>query len=338
MAFRIQTNAAPDFFDAVISGAPTNQTLAQLDRLLNWDRLRAIFAPVYDDSGQGQLGHDPVVLYKMLLLEELYGLSDVQVSIEAGDRLSFRRFLGLSAADRAPDDTTLVKFRNRLRTQNLLGRAQQEISKQLKALGLAVQPGTIKVVDATVIEAATKPPAKKEEQEEDEEQATAKPSKRDRDAAFGGKKKKLRFGYKMHAAIDVGTGQICQVAVTPANVSDTVVFEQLLEEEERGVLADKGYDSEKNREVLRKRGALDGIMRRVGERRRNSVLGRLETLRNRELTKLRSPFEGVFACMKRRRLGRAIYVGLAKVTEQVMLAVTVHNLLKSLRWREKCAQ
>lgn len=356
MAFRIQPNAARDAFDGMIAGAPTNATLAELDEVIDWDPLRRLFAVAYDATGRGQLGFDPVVLYKMLLLEELYALSDVQVSVEAGDRLSFRRFLGLGAADGAPDDTTLVKFRARLRGHGLIDKARREVERQLAAKNLSVRPGSIKVVDATVIPAATRPPANDgprggsaepvpaqdaaaSQAAEPAPQQAKKERRLDGEAAFGGREGKLKYGYKMHAAIDAETGHIAEFIVTPANISDTTVFEELLREDERGVLADKGYDSARNREALRRRGAVDGIMRRVGATREKTLLGRLEKERNRALSKLRSPSEGAFATLKRwRRAGRAIYLGLVKMTEQVTLAVTVHNALKSLRLRERCAQ
>jgi len=92
----------------------------------------------------------------MLLLERIYNLSDVRVSVEAGDRLSFRRFLAMPAGESAPDDTTLVKFRARMRRKGLLEETHAEFNRQLAAGGLFVKPGAIRVVDATVIRAATR--------------------------------------------------------------------------------------------------------------------------------------------------------------------------------------
>ncbi len=82
--------------------------------MIDWAAVRAVLARGYDDSVRGWVGSDPVVLFKMLLLERIYNLSDVRVSVEAGDRLSFLRFLALPAGESAPDDTTLVKFRARM--------------------------------------------------------------------------------------------------------------------------------------------------------------------------------------------------------------------------------
>ena len=125
--------------------------------------------------------------------------------------------------------------------------------------------------------------------------------------------------------------------VTPANVADTDVFEQVLGDGIAGGLADKGYDSAKNRAALEKRGASDGILRRIRAKCPPPILA-IETARNRALSKLRSPSEGVFCALKRwRRLGRAVYTGIVRFREQVSLAILAHNLLKAIQRRESRA-
>ena len=380
MAFRIQ--GQKDTFDGIIAGAPANSTLDAIDAMIDWGAVRAILARGYDSSGKGWTGIDPVVLFKMLILEQIYNLSDVRVSVEAGDRLSFRRFLSLSAGETAPDDTTLVKFRKRMRKEKLLDKAHAEFNRQLSAQNLFVRPGTIKVIDATVIRAATRPPkteiaAPEAEKSSEQEQAAsqpnpepappteektepqpaessreaephrpgpaAPPARRERidtEAAFGGKKGNLQYGYKLHGGIDAETGMISAFEVTPANVSDMNVFGQLLDGTESATLADKGYDSEKNRELLKKNGTKDGIMRRMAPKGGlKAALNEIEKERNTSLARLRSPSEGVFGALKRwRRLGRAVYTGLVRFREQASLAVLAHNILKAVGLREKCAQ
>lgn len=80
-------------------------------------------------------------------------------------------------------------------------------------------------------------------------------------------------------------------------------------------------------------------MRRVGGTLMRTALGRLEKERNRALSKLRSPSEGASATLRRwRRAGRLIHLRLAMMTELVTLAVTAHNVLKSLRLSQGCAR
>jgi len=103
--------------------------------------------------------------------------------------------------------------------------------------------------------------------------------------------------------------------VTPANVADTDVFEQVLGDGIAGGLADKGHDSAQNRAALEKRGASDGTMRRI-----------------------RAKCPPPIRALKRwRRLGRAVYTGNVRFREQVSLAILAHNLLKAIQRRESRA-
>lgn len=337
MAFKSCTST-PDMFDGFLAAPPKNEILKRLRTLINWRALRQTVAPAYAEMGR--CGFDPVLLIKMLLLERLYQLSDGDVVVESADRLSFREFLELKAADPVPDDTTLVKFRGRLRNRgNLLDRIMEEIERQLSAQGVAIKEGHIKIVDASLIEAAVAPPIKPKEGEE-----PAKPL--DPDADWGGKKGKQVYGYKLHLGQDRETGLVAGHVVTPASVHDSRVFEQFLDQGEKEVLADKGYDSREHRKMLAALGAKASIMKRAEK---NKSLNRWWKGRNKSIGRVRSFVEGTFAQLKR-YLGcaRARYRGLVRVREQMTWGVMAFNLRRAvaLLWgepkrpkrREKCAQ
>ena len=92
-----------------------------------------------------------------LLLQSLYGLSDRELEDALNDRLSFKRFVGLSFEERAPDHTVLNRFRNRLiEEQGLLEKLFAELDRQLEKAGVILKRGTM--LDATVIEAVSAPP------------------------------------------------------------------------------------------------------------------------------------------------------------------------------------
>ncbi|CCD02403.1 transposase-like protein DUF772 [Azospirillum brasilense] len=59
---------------------------------------------------------DAVMMFKILVLQALYGLSDEQAEYQVRDRLPFMRFLGLGLSDRVPDRTTVWLFREALVT------------------------------------------------------------------------------------------------------------------------------------------------------------------------------------------------------------------------------
>ena len=88
--------------------------LAEIEPLIDWDAFTPIIQPLYDNQGPqgGRPNVDPVVMVKMLVLQDWYGLSDPELERQANDRISFHRFLGFP--DAVPDATTVWLFRERL--------------------------------------------------------------------------------------------------------------------------------------------------------------------------------------------------------------------------------
>ena len=74
------------------------------------------------------------------------------------DRLSWRRFVGLGLQDAVPDETTLVRFRQRLRAHGLHENLLALVNRQLQTQGLILKTCTL--VDATLLQAARRAPAK----------------------------------------------------------------------------------------------------------------------------------------------------------------------------------
>ena len=344
MAFR-EAQRGNDLFDIPVAGVPHNAVLDTINRVVDWAALRSMVAVAYDDSGAGRPGFDPVWLLKMLLLEYLYGLSDVQVSRECGDRYSFRAFLGLSPADVPPDDTRLVRFRNRLRAHGLHHKLMAAINTMLAEQGIAARPGSMKIVDATLIQAAVAPPRRDRNNDDDEHGESCvdspKPLSRnaasDPDADWTIKNKRAHYGYKLHMAQDATTGLVTAHAVTKASVHDTNVLEQLLDGTEKSVLADKGYIDGKRDARLRNKGTMPHVMMRLRKTMSPSTKATIKTI-NRAISRVRSAIEPTFANLKRwRHCGRAAYVGIVKVGEQLGWGITAVNLMVAHRWLTKAA-
>src|SRR5690606_4149269 len=189
-------------------------TLDRIGSLVRWYRFEKLLAG-FNHDGPGQPGWPVLVLYKALLLQSLYGLSTRELEEALADRLSFRRFCGLSLEEGVPDHTVLNRFHGELVARGLLDKLFCELDRQLEKAGVMLKRGTM--LDATLIEAASAPGSPE------------RPS-RDRDAAFGGARKKggFTFGYKAHVGVDEGSGLIRTVITTPANVNDTVPADRLI--------------------------------------------------------------------------------------------------------------
>lgn len=175
-----QAESRPDMLDAFVPVPSRNEVLETLATLIDWRKLSEGVAATYKSGGR--VGFDPVLMIKLLVLQRLYALSDGRLVEEAADRLSFRVFLGLRSADRIPDDTTVVRFRSRLRTHKVFDALMKAFDEQLAERGVKAAPGSITLVDATLIPSAVNAPPraerpkKKKKGEADSSDALATPS------------------------------------------------------------------------------------------------------------------------------------------------------------------
>ena len=130
------------FVDALMpAGVGRNERLDKLDGLIKWYRFEKVLARMREEGSAGRPAYGSLLMFKALLLQSLYGLSDSELEDALIDRLSFRRFVGLSLAEQVPDHTTLCRFRNRLNEAGLLEKLFGELDKQLDNAGLILRRG-----------------------------------------------------------------------------------------------------------------------------------------------------------------------------------------------------
>src|SRR6202161_883157 len=124
----VKQTGQPSFMEVLLpKGAGSNAGLDRLAGLGKWDRFEKLLAHLRGEGGAGRPGYPVLVLFRALLLQSLYGLSDRELEEALGDRLSFKRFAGLSLEDATPDHTVLNRFRNQLVEQNLLAKLFAEL-------------------------------------------------------------------------------------------------------------------------------------------------------------------------------------------------------------------
>jgi IS5 family transposase len=290
--------------------------LDEINAALNWKRFDALLHKVFRASREGRPSYPPVVLFKVVLLQQWYGLSDPMAEEAIADRLSFRRFLGLAMTDAVPDETTICRFRGRLAEKRLAERLFAELNRQLDGKGILVKRGTL--VDASLIAAQTHPPRRDD---------SAPP--KDPDADWTVKNNQPTYGYKLHVGVDEGSGLIRKAEFTPASTHDSRMFDALLSGDEQAVYADKAYDDCRRRERLKANGVTAGILKQA---RRNRPLSTWERDMNRYLSRIRAPVERVFGTLKRGYgFFRARYVGLARNSNHALLLVLAYNMRKAVR-------
>ena len=302
------------FAESWLGGKQVGSTSTVLDgigSLVKWYRFEKLLAG-FNHDGPGNAGWPALVLFKGLLVQSLYGLSDRELEEALVDRLSFRRFCGLALEEKVPDHTVFNRFRNGLIEGDLLERLFGELDRQLEKAGVVLKRGTM--LDATLIKATSAP-------------GSAERPSRDGDARFGGSRQKgggFTFGYKAHVGVDMGSGLIRAVITTPANVNDTQVADRLLRGDEHQVYADAAYDTHARRAALKAQGIKPRIARRGNKHHR--LPPRLVRY-NRLIARRRAAVETTFATFKQRmRLTAIRYVGLVKASAQITLAAIAFNL------------
>jgi IS5 family transposase len=302
------------FAEAFVVGGGSAR-LEKIDGLIDWSAVESLLAPIYA-APTGRPAYPVLSLLKAMLLQQWYGLGDPAMEEALGDRLSFRRFAGLPLDAPPPDHSTLCRFRQQLVRRGLAEPVFVEVNRQLEAKGLMVKTGSL--IDATLIAAAAAEPPK---------QKGGGRSEADPDARWAKQGSKARFGYKLHVAVDQGSGLVRGARLTPANVNEITVGPELVQGDEGAVWADKAYVGPTMRAAIRDAGARDRVQRR---RQKNRSLTRWETRRNILIGRVRGRVEGVFGALKRSYgLARMRYMGLARNATATLLTLTAWNLARA---------
>src|SRR5665647_3940530 len=89
-------------------------------------------------------------MFKLLVVQCYYNLSDEPTEDPVSDRLSFQKFAGWTVADKVPDANTLWDFREALVSAGVFEQLFAVFAQQLQAQGLLAQPG--KLVDASFVD------------------------------------------------------------------------------------------------------------------------------------------------------------------------------------------
>lgn len=306
---------------AAQGGSRRRDRLAEIAAVMDWRGVEAVLAGLRPGR-MGRPPYAPLVLFRALLLQRWYGLSDEALEDALADRLSFRRFCGLTLEDGIPDASTICRFRSLLAEARdrdgrpVMERVFAEAGRALDARGLVVRQGTL--IDASLMPAAAAEPAR---------QPGGGRSRVDPEAVWAKKGSKAVFGYKLHVAVDQGSGLVREARLTPANVADCTVGPDLVQGDEAAVYADKAYDNAAMRDRLARQGALNGVMARPN---RHHPLSPEQTARNTALGRIRGRVEAIFGTLKRSyRRHRLIYHGLGRNSADLLITLLAMNLKRA---------
>ncbi|MFW5935669.1 MAG: IS5 family transposase [Candidatus Hadarchaeota archaeon] len=278
--------------------------LDEVKSLIDWEAFRPIVAGMYrnDTEKGGRPNADEVVMIRLLILQEWHGLSDPELERQATDRLSFRNFLG---SHDIPDYSTVWTFRERLAKTGKDKEVWNELQRQLNAKGLVVKKGSIQ--DAAFM---TSDPGHAGDKPRGDEAKT----RRSKDGTWTKKNSKSFFGFKLHAKTDMDYGLIRAIEITTASLHDSQVD---LAEPGEVVYKDKGYFGAPSR-------GIDATMKRAV---RNHPLTIWDKLRNKRISKKRSPGERPFAVIRRVfKAGHVMVTTTARTVVKMTFACFSFNL------------
>lgn len=298
-----------------------NERLERIDEVVDWQRLGRLVSGVYS-AREGRPSYPPVMMVKVLLLQQWYNLTDPQMEEALRDRISFRRFVGLGLQDDTPDHSTLSRFRSTLEKMGLSERLFEELGNQLEEMGLLLKAGTL--MDATLVEAQVRRPPVSAGR------GTKSPKDPDADWTQTHRGRRSHFGYKVHIGVDACTGIVRKAEFTPAKVYESEVADGLVSGDERAVYGDRAYESKERRQWLKSQGIKDRIMHRSHKHQRG--LPHWQRRRNELIAPVRSPVERVFGTLKRSYGYRRVrYRGLGRNAVEMWFKLMAYNLRKVVK-------
>jgi IS5 family transposase len=315
------------FHQLDIGGDP----LPKLKNLVDWERFRPELEAVRDrerKSNAGRRPFDVILMFKVLVLQSLYNLSDEKMEFQIRDRLSFMRFLDLSLGDAVPDEKTIWLFREQLTEARVIKRLFKEFDDFLEDKGFCARRGQI--IDASIVEAPRQRNSREENRQikaghKPQDWSESKERQKDTDARWTKKNGQNYYGYKNHINVDVKHKLIRDYEVTPASVHDSQVFEQLLDKDNssRDVWADSAYRSEEKLQELKRRKYREHLQRKGCKHKK--LTGR-EVQGNRTRSRIRSRVEHVFG-VQAMRAGNLILraIGLIRAKAKIGLRNLAYN-------------
>lgn len=306
--------------------------LLQLEEAIDWEVFRVTLEQARQKpkkSNAGAKGFDVTLLFKILILQSLYNLSDDAMEYQILDRYSFSRFLGLHASSKVPDATTIWRFREDLTRAGKVSELFTMFDNFLNDQGFQARKGQI--VDASIIRVPVQRNNRDENQQikdgkQPEGWSENKQRQKDTDARWTRKNHKNYYGYKNHISVDVKHKFIRAYVVTSASVHDSNVFEELLDpsNSSKDVWADSAYRSQQALATLEEKGYREHLQRKGS---RNRKLTKWEQQGNRTRSRIRSRVEHIFGVQAQRASNVILRgIGIVRSGTKIGLRNLAYNL------------
>jgi IS5 family transposase len=322
-------DAKSDPLVAILAAVPFELFRLKLKTALVRGGLRR--ADVDRKSAAGRKPWDEVLIFKALVLQALYNLSDDQMEYQLRDRLSFMRFVGLGLEDAVPDAKTLWLYREALAKAGAVEGLFNQFDSYLKAKGYLAMGGQI--IDATIVPAPRQRNSRDDnatvkagETPADWEAQPAKNRQKDKDARWTKKHGQSNFGYKNHISIDRRHKLVRRYTVSTASVHDSQKLEDVLDPDNTasGVWADSAYRSKETEEMLANRAMKSHIHQRGN---RGKPLTPRQEAANKTRSKVRARVEHVFGIQHGAMGGKFVRtIGIVRAAVKIGMQNLAYNM------------
>ncbi|MBU0460772.1 MAG: IS5 family transposase [Nanoarchaeota archaeon] len=326
-----------DFSERFKALSKMGDPLEKLNKVINWEIFRKPIEKIIPrknkSSKGGRPSYDCILMFKIIVLQILYNLSDDQTEFQIRDRFSFIRFLGILLTDTIPDAKTIWLFKENLGKNNGVRALFDEFENTLKELGFFAKSGQI--VDASIIKAPVRRTGKKDNElikngkkpKNWSNWPKSKKSQTDMDARWTKKRNKSHFGYKSHTNIDKKHKFIREYRITDASVHDSRVFEDIYQHTDVSleVYGDGAYRSKKIEIFINNCGDKSKIQWNKSPNKKLSVIKK--TL-NKINSAIRIAVEHVFARQKTCMKLCIRSIGLQRAKVKIGLANLVYNFTR----------
>jgi IS5 family transposase len=271
------------------------------------------------------------MMFKILILQRMYNISDAQAEYQIKDRLSFMRFLGLALCDTVPDEKTIWEFRDNLVRANIIESIFYRFTRQLEEKKIITYSGSI--IDAAFVEAPRQWNGRKENEEIkegkvpeewNEEKNRNKRRQKDTDARWTKKRDEVHYGYKDHVKVDKKHKLISRYTVTDAAVHDSQELKKLVERgKDKRIYADSAYTGEEVQECIP-----GGVKNRIYEKGyRDHPLNKTQERENRKKSHIRARVEHVFGYMMKSMKGITVRcIGKARASFAIGIMNLTYNI------------
>lgn len=278
--------------------------LEWLNAMIHWDLFLPLLNQGKPDHTKTRKGGRPplpnLLMFKILILQELHSLSDEMTEFYISDRLTWRRFLGMSLSDAAPDRTSIWLFREILKESGVYEDLFNLFKEKMEQLGVITHKGNI--VDASFVDVPRQRNTREEnkvikeggvpEGWETKESANMLAQK-DIDATWAKKNEEVHYGYKDHVMVDAESKLIVEYRVSEASLHDSKRFVELVGDKVREIWADSAYMSKGISEWFAKN--RPDIKLHINEKGcKNHPLTDEQKQNNRERSRISSRVEHVF--------------------------------------------